>query len=143
MNFWQRTHESILVCCKTTKPVFNRDAVREPYSDMYLKNAVGKTRKATKGRFSNGEKSTQYTAHENGALPRDVLKIPALAGGAGRNERVNHPSQKPLELCRRLIPFAGSGSECVACVQEQNVRFIAYEINPEYVALCHERINKS
>jgi len=158
LNFWQRTHESILVCCKTTQPVFNRDAVREPYTDTYLKNAVGKTRKATKGRFSNGEKSTQYTAHENGALPRDVLKIPALAGGAGRNERVNHPTQKPLELCRRLIrasknnenqetlvliPFAGSGSECVACAQEQNVRFIAYEINPEYVALCHERIYKS
>lgn len=153
LHFWQRTHESILVCCKTTKPVFNRDAVREPYTDTYLQNAVGKTRKATKGRFSNGEKTTTYTAHENGALPRDVLKIPALAGGAGKNERVNHPTQKPLELCRRLIrasknnppedtlvviPFAGSGSECVACVEE-NVHFVAYEINPEYVRICKER----
>ena len=44
------------------------------------------------------------------------------------NERVNHPTQKPLTLCDKLIrscrqsptngyvlvPFAGSGSECLA-----------------------------
>ena len=82
--------------------------------------------KSTKGRFSKGDKETVYTAHVNGALPRDVIKISALAGGAGKKERVNHPTQKPLELCEKLIkasmnkegdtlvviPFAGSGSEC-------------------------------
>lgn len=152
LNFWQRTHESILCCSKTPRPVFNRDNVREPYTDSYLKNAAGKTRKATKGRFSKGDQETTYNAHANGALPRDVLKIPALAGGAGKNERVNHPTQKPLELCRRLIrasklptetlvliPFVGSGSECVACIEE-NVRYIGYEINPDYVALCETRV---
>jgi len=39
------------------------------------------------GRFSNGNKETIYKAHEGGALPRDVIKIPALAGGAGMSER--------------------------------------------------------
>lgn len=151
LNFWQRTHESIL-CCYKDKPVFNKDDVREPYTDTFLKNAAGKVRKATKGRFSNGEKETTYTAHANGALPRDVIKISALAGGAGKKERVNHPTQKPLELCEKLIkaskngedtvlvvPFAGSGSECVAA-KKHNIHFIGYEINEDYVDLCNERL---
>lgn len=45
------------------------------------------------------DKTTTYNAHPNGALSRDVIKIPTLAGGAGMNERVNHPTQKPLALC--------------------------------------------
>ena len=151
LNFWQRTHESIL-CCYKDKPHFNRDEVREPYTEGYLKNAAGKVRKGTKGRF--GSKETVYTAHKNGALPRDVIKISALAGGAGKKERVDHPTQKPLELCEKLIkssmkepsntfvvvPFAGSGSECVAA-KNLGVNFVGFEINPEYVELCKSRLN--
>ena len=92
LNFWQRTHESIL-CCYKEKPVFNKDDVREPYTDTFLKNAAGKVRKATKGRFSNGEKETTYTAHANGALPRDVIKLSELTCGAGKRERVDRPKQ--------------------------------------------------
>ena len=102
LHFWQRTHESIL-CCYKEKPVFNRDEVREPYTDTFLKNAAGKTRKPTKGRFSKGDKETVYKAHSKGALPRDVVKVSALAGGAGRKERVNHPTQKPMLLLDRII----------------------------------------
>jgi site-specific DNA-methyltransferase (adenine-specific) len=152
LNFWQRTHESIL-CCYKEKPVFNRDDVREPYTDSFLKNAAGKKRKATKGRFSNGDKETTYKAHENGALPRDVIKISALAGGAGKKERVDHPTQKPLALCEKLlkasivkdkknitvIPFAGSGSECVAA-KKLNIDFIGFEINETYIDLCNKRL---
>ena len=153
-QFWCRSHESIL-CCSKEKPIFNRDDVREPYTEGFIKNAAGKTRKATKGRFSNGETETVYKAHENGALPRDVIKISALAGGAGKKERVNHPTQKPLELCEKLIkscmnkelennilvvPFAGSGSECVAA-KKLGVNFIGYEINEEYVQVCNERLS--
>ena len=153
LNNWQRTHESILCCSKDKKPHFNRDDVREPYTETFLKNAAGKVRKATKGRFSNGDTETTYNAHANGALPRDVIKISALAGGAGKKERVNHPTQKPLELCRKLIkaskvgdetlvvvPFAGSGSECVAA-KEEKVNFIGFEINNEYVKLCNNRLD--
>ena len=151
LNHWQRTHESIL-CCSKEKPHFNRDEVREPYTETFLKNAAGKVRKATKGRFSNGETETTYNAHVNGALPRDVIKISALAGGAGKKERVNHPTQKPLQLCEKLIKaskngddtllvvtFAGSGSECVAAKKE-NINFIGFEINEDYVKLCNERL---
>jgi site-specific DNA-methyltransferase (adenine-specific) len=152
LHFWQRTHESIIVIWKSDK-VFHRDDVREPYTDGFLNGAAGKERKATKGRFSKGDKTTTYEAHANGALPRDVIKIPALAGGAGMNERVDHPTQKPLALCDKLIrscrqpategyvlvPFAGSGSECVAA-KKNGIPFIGIELNPVYVKLCEDRL---
>jgi len=153
LNFWQRSHESIL-CCYKEKPVFNRDDVREPYTDTFIKNAAGKVRKATKGRFSKGETETTYNAHELGALPRDVIKVPALAGGAGKKERVDHPTQKPLQLCNTLIkaalnkqgkqtllvvPFAGSGSECVSA-KNNDVQFIGFEINNDYINIANERL---
>ena len=89
----------------------------------------------------------------NGALPRDVIKVSALAGGAGMNERVNHPTQKPMTLCDKLIrsckqpatdgyvlvPFAGSGSECLAA-KNLNLPFIGIELNPEYVKLINQRL---
>lgn len=124
---WQRSHESIIHLWKGKSKNFNLDDVREPYTEAFIKNAAGKVRKSTKGRFSNGDKETVYTANENGALPRDVFKVPALAGGAGGNERwfyclncceaynpkekknheehkiLTHPTQKPFELTTKLF----------------------------------------
>jgi site-specific DNA-methyltransferase (adenine-specific) len=152
LHFWQRSHESILVLWKNDK-VFHRDDVREAYTEGFLNGAAGKERTATKGRFSKGDKTTTYTAHPNGALPRDVIKIPALAGGAGMKERVNHPTQKPIALCEKLlrscrqpntegyvlVPFAGSGSECVAS-KNLGLPFVGIELNEEYVGLINERL---
>lgn len=152
LNFWQRSHESILVLWKEDK-VFHRDEVREAYTEGFLNGAAGKERAATKGRFSKGEKTTTYKAHPQGALPRDVIKIPALAGGAGMKERVNHPTQKPLALCDKLIrsckqsptdgyvliPFAGSGSECVAA-KKMALPFVGIELNEEYIKLIQSRL---
>ena len=153
LHFWQRSHESILILWKEEK-IFHRDEVREAYTEGFLNGAAGKERAATEGRFQKGGKKTTYTAHPNGALPRDVIKIPALAGGAGMNERVNHPTQKPLALCDKLIrsckqtegyilvPFAGSGSECIAA-KKLGLPFIGIEINEEYVDLIHERLKNT
>ena len=152
LNFWQRSHESIMILWKDDK-VFHRDDIREPYTEGFLNGAAGKERKATKGRFSKGDKTTTYVAHANGALPRDVIKIPALAGGAGMNERVDHPTQKPLAICDKLlrscrqtegyvlVPFAGSGSECVAA-KRLGLPFVGIEINPDYVKIIHQRLQE-
>jgi len=155
LHFWQRSHESILILWKKEK-VFHRDAIREPYTDGFVNGAAGKKRAATKGRFSSGEegKETTYTAHPEGALPRDVIKIPALAGGAGKNERVDHPTQKPIVLCEKLIkscqqppengyifvPFAGSGSECLAA-RNLGLPYIGVEINETYCKLIESRLH--
>lgn len=150
LNFWQRSHESIICCWKDDRPDFNRDEVRVPYTETFLKNAAGKVRKGTKGRFGEG-KETIYNAHQNGALPRDVINISALAGGAGFREKVEHPTQKPLALCDMLIkaakntdnvvlvPFVGSGSECVSAIRN-NCEFIGFEISKEYCKLAEKRI---
>jgi len=125
LKFWQRSHESILCVWKDSKSrIFNVDDVRIPYTNNFIKNAAGKIRQASVGRFSKGSKKTIYKAHSKGALPRDVIKISALAGGAGRAERwkyckshnevffnrehsncdvIKHPTQKPLALSLRLL----------------------------------------
>jgi len=158
LHFWQRSHESIL-CCFKNKPTFNRDEVRVPYSKKYFdkyKNRHNVPRKCDNGgRFKhlNTMEST-YKLHPNGALPRDVIKIPSLSGGASVKEKVNHPTQKPIALCRYLlracrfpkdnvrtrlvVPFAGSGSECVAAILE-DIDYSAYEINEDYVKLSRQR----
>jgi site-specific DNA-methyltransferase (adenine-specific) len=90
LNMWQRSHESILCAWKDkSQRIFNRDDVREPYTENFIKGYSDgkKKRPKTKGRYDSG-KETTYTVHEKGALPRDVLKHSSLAGGAGRKERI-------------------------------------------------------
>jgi len=173
LNFWQRSHEAI-ICAWRNKPTFNRDEVREPYTEGFLNGAAGKVRKGTLGRFSKEGIETIYKAHEGGALPRDVIKVPALAGGAGMIERwflcktcndvfepqklkdhlkheiIKHPTQKPVELTQKLIksampkkngivlvPFVGSGSECVVA-KELGLSYLGYELNPDYVKIAEK-----
>lgn len=126
-KFWQRSHESILCIWKEAKPKLNIDEIREKYTDTFLKNAAGKIRNSKQCRYSKGNSKTVYKAHSNGALPRDVIKIPALSGGSGSTERVayckncdklvigkekhnhsdcilvTHPTQKPVKLTEKFI----------------------------------------
>lgn len=132
LNFWQRSHESILCIWKDKdKRLFNREEVREPYTDNYIKGYKGKNRTRPKsgGRFGD-KKTTTYTVNEKGALPRDVIKESTLAGGAGSKSRISyctqcdevivgnaeakrhkdhkdsiikHPTQKPSKVSERLL----------------------------------------
>lgn len=193
-NFWQRSHESIIVGWKdSTKRFFNRDDVREPYTEAYKKGygtedgQKPRTRPASVGRFqNNGDKGTAketlYHVDPRGALPRDVIKISALAGGAGTKERyfyckkcdkvyhpserkehkekfpdhkgediLKHPTQKPLELTKRLlmaarnpegdttvvVPFVGSGSE-MAAAKSLDMKALGFEINKDYIRIANK-----
>lgn len=167
-SFWQRSHESILCVWKSKKrPSLEIDQIREPYINT---SSHGKIRKGISGRLGN--KETYFTYHKDGAMPRDVIKIPALAGGAGEKERwfmcrdcdkiyppnalkehrehniLKHPTQKPTRLAKHLlkscikgnqgsvlVPFAGSGSECVAAKQ-LGISYFGIEMNPEYVKIA-------
>jgi site-specific DNA-methyltransferase (adenine-specific) len=64
------------------------------------------------------------------------------------HDLLTHPTQKPLALAERLIksckpegeyvvlvPFCGSGSECIATLM-QGGNFIAFDINPDYARLA-------
>lgn len=185
-KFWQRSHESIIVAWKPER-IFNLDEVREPYTKGFLKGAAGKERKSTPGRYGKS-KSTIYAAHKRGALPRDVIKISALAGGAGMTQKIGwckdcktsffgreysrhkdhprlflpslwhktfkHPTQKPLELTKKLlvaacpmegasvvVPFAGTGSECHVA-NSLNMNYLGFDINQEYVTMANDFIKK-
>ena len=62
-----------------------------------------------------------------------------------------HPTQKPLRINERiilsstnegdiiLVPFAGSGTECVAA-KLNNRNFIGFEIDPSYIELSQKRL---
>ena len=132
LNFWQRSHESLLCMWKNKdERIFNREDVREPYTDKFVQGYKGKNRKrpASGGRFG-AKKVTSYTVNEKGALPRDVIKESTLAGGAGSKSRISycskcevaivgnaeakehadhkefiikHPTQKPFKVTERLL----------------------------------------
>jgi cation diffusion facilitator CzcD-associated flavoprotein CzcO len=99
-------------------------------------------------------KKTTYTAHANGALPRDVIKLPALAGGAGMNERVDHPTQKPLELMKDLIKkhsnvgdlvldtFAGTGTTGHAALLLDR-KYILIEKEEKYFEIIKKRLQEA
>jgi DNA modification methylase len=66
--------------------------------------------------------------------------------------KTKHPTQKPLELCERiisvssnegdivLIPFVGSGSECIASVRLKR-NFVGFETEPAYVEIANKRLD--
>ena len=178
LKFWQRSHESILCLWNGKRPNLCVDAIREPYTEGFLKLA-GKVRKDTQSRYGT-KANTRYMAHNKGALPRDVIKVPALAGGAGAKERWfrcedcqdifnpkelkhhrshttwKHPTQKPEKLTRTLIksvlgdsrngrilvPFVGSGSECVVA-QELEHKYLGFELNVEFVEFARTWVKKT
>lgn len=65
-----------------------------------------------------------------------------------------HPTQKPLELIRRLVlassrpgdlvldPFMGSGSTAVVCKQSGRA-FVGFEVDPEYHRKAQQRVRKA
>jgi DNA modification methylase len=123
-------------------PISTYHTIREPYkSQDRLKHKIKKDGKI-------------WTPHPEGRQAGDVWHIPTLAGRRFAQERVAHPTQKPLAISQRLVkhfsnsgdlvlvPFVGAGSECVASVQSGRV-FLGAEINEKYVNMAADRISKA
>jgi site-specific DNA-methyltransferase (adenine-specific) len=113
--------------------------IREPYkSTERLKHRI----------IKNGR---EWKPNPQGRLGGDVWRFPTLAGPRFRDEKVKHPTQKPLSISNRVVrhfsnsgdlvvvPFAGSGSECVAA-KSAGRRFIGFDVNPFYVELATARV---
>jgi site-specific DNA-methyltransferase (adenine-specific)/adenine-specific DNA-methyltransferase len=133
-------YEPVLWFSKTEKYIYH--PIREPYKSLErLKHKIIKNGKV-------------WEPNPDGRMAGDVWSFPTLAGRRFRDEKVNHPTQKPLALSRRivrhfsdrrdviLVPFAGSGSECVAAVMEER-RYLGFELNPQYVAIAEQRIGEA
>ena len=131
-------YEVILWFAHSARSTFN--SLRVPYkSSERLRYRVTK----------NGK---EWTPNPEGRLEGDVWKIPTLAGKRFADEKVAHPTQKPIRISEKLInmlsdpgdlviiPFVGSGSECVAArLNDRN--FLGAEINPEYVTIARGRLS--
>ncbi len=146
-NGWSRSrktlathYEPILWFSKSGEYVY--ETIREPYKSVdRLKHPIRKGGKT-------------WTPHPDGRMAGDVWSFPTLAGRRFRDERVDHPTQKPLSLTDRIVqhfsmpadvvvvPFAGSGTECVSALRNGR-RFWGCDIKPEYVALANERLNQA
>ena len=131
-------YEPILWFARRRDSIYH--VIREPYkSEARLRHRITK----------NGR---TWTPHPDGRQAGDVWKIPTLAGRRFAEERTAHPTQKPLALSKRIVlhfsdpggmvvvPFVGSGSECVAAV-ECGRRFVGAELNAEYIDIAQSRVS--
>jgi site-specific DNA-methyltransferase (adenine-specific) len=105
-----------------------------------------------------------YDASREMCSPEDLLKVEGkqmrtvwdVPNNKKREELAfgKHPTQKPVRLLKRmleisarpgdllLVPFAGSGSDCVAA-QELGINFIGFETDPEFVRISNDRVSNS
>lgn len=114
-RFFANRHEEILWYAKTKKYYFDLDSVRVPFDER------------TKELYKR-DKRLNPQSIEKGKNPTNVWQIERLT--ANSKERVGHPTQKPLEVIRRLVKglslpgsvvldfFAGSGTTGRICIEE-------------------------
>lgn len=130
-------YEPVLWFSRTESFVYH--PIREPYkSTDRLKYKINKNGKT-------------WEPNPDGRMAGDVWRFPVLAGRRFRDEKVDHPTQKPLSISTRIVrhfsdvgdlvvvPFAGSGTECVAAAIE-NRRYVGFELNRKYVEIAQARL---
>lgn len=130
-------YEPILWFAKSDESTFH--VIREPYKSIErLRHPITKNGKV-------------WTPNPEGRQAGDVWMFPTLAGRRFSKERTTHPTQKPLSLSCRIVdhfsnpgemvvvPFVGSGSECVAAIHCGR-KFVGAEINANFVETANERI---
>ena len=89
-------------------------------------------------------------SQQGGGKERHIVRV---ENGLVVEEHISHETQKPLALCEKLIvsckqpaadgyvlvPFAGSGSECLAA-KNLGLPYIGIELNADYVGLIQRRL---
>lgn len=126
---------------------FSGDFIKKGYEPFYLYGENPINIPKIKNNYANEDKRLkEYKSVSN------VWEIPNLVGK--KNEKIGHPTQKPLKLFERCIfmgsnendlvldCFSGSGTTAVACHNLKR-RFICIERDPEYHALSVERLEQA
>lgn len=155
-NRWfPRKHDTILFYAATSKTVFNRDAVRVPYSDAFLAR-----RRYTEGSsgiaagYSEGrDEKTVSESFGEGKIPEDWWTGIQSGGMMSRKERIGYPTQKPEALLERIIKassnegdtvldcFIGGGTTA-SVAQRLNRKWIAIDQSQVAIAVTQERIKQ-
>lgn len=115
-RYFANRHEEIIWLTKTDKYYFDLDSVRVKYDEKELQLALKDKRLIPENVMK-------------GKNPTNVWEIGRLNGNS--LERVGHPTQKPIEIVRRLVKalsypdsivldfFAGSGTTGRVCIEEK------------------------
>ena len=109
------------------------------YILVFSKDSYSKNKKQVKKDTIERDDFIQWT--------KSIWTFPAVNA-----KKIGHPAPFPIELPHRLInlysyegdivldPFCGSGSTCIAAIQN-NRPYIGYDINQDYIDLAEKRIN--
>lgn len=129
-------HDTIGFFVRRKDYYFDLDAVRIPYD--------AETKKARSRSIFIGAKWL-----EQGYNPKDLWSVSRLH--RQHAERVDHPTQKPLEIIERMVKascppggvvldlFMGSGTTAVAA-RNTGRHFTGFELNPDYCRILAERL---
>jgi site-specific DNA-methyltransferase (adenine-specific) len=129
-------HDTIGFFVKRKDYYFDLDAVRIPYDAA--------TKKARSRSIFIGAKWLEV-----GYNPKDLWSVSRLH--REHAERVDHPTQKPLEIIERMLkascpaggvvldPFMGSGTTALAA-RRLGRHFVGFELNEAYCAIIQQRL---
>lgn len=135
-NNWASQKEDLLYLTLGDEPIFNIDDV------LLSLNDPNRKMKGSSWERNKYVRKNRKNFNDNKVNPSNVWFDSHIAYNS--KEKVNHPTQKPLSICDRIIkassnecslvyiPFAGSGSEIVSCIKN-NRNYIASEISSEYI----------
>jgi site-specific DNA-methyltransferase (adenine-specific) len=129
-------HDTIGFFVKRKDYYFDLDAVRIPYD--------AETKKARSRSIFVGAKWLEV-----GYNPKDLWSVSRLH--REHAERVDHPTQKPLEIIERMLkascppggtvldPFMGSGTTALAA-RRLGRHFVGFELNQDYCEIIQQRL---
>jgi site-specific DNA-methyltransferase (adenine-specific) len=129
-------HDTIGFFVKRKDYHFDLDAVRIPYDAA--------TKKARSRSIFVGAKWLEV-----GYNPKDLWSVSRLH--REHAERVDHPTQKPLEIIERMLkascppggtvldPFMGSGTTALAA-RKLGRHFVGFELNQDYCEIIQQRL---
>lgn len=132
-------HDTIGLFVKSKSYYFDLDSVRIPYD--------AETKKARSRSIFVGAKWLEL-----GYNPKDLWSVSRIH--KENPERVEHPTQKPLEIIERMVmascpeggvildPFMGSGTTAVAA-RRCGRQFVGFELNPDYCAIIDARLQSA
>lgn len=147
---FSRSHESLLWLRKSEDWKFYMDRIRVPYN-IHTRKYPERSQGESSMLGGEGSEGYEWDPHIEGAKPRDVLDVPVVNNPS--KENVDHPTQKPEELLRKIIwavtdkndlvydPFGGSGTTYVVC-EQLGRRWRGSEIREEDCELTVERLEK-
>ena len=114
-RWFPRKHDSILWYSKGNDWIFNREAIRVPYSQDYIERF--------KKQYNEGaDKSSIFSAGHNTERNQELAKVGKVPEdwwpefspvGRSKTENTGYPTQKPLKLYERIIAASSNPGDFV------------------------------